>query len=66
VRQYLKALEEANPAGSDEVAEAETSTPPKKISLTDPAVSWTTAKGGPAFFAYPAEEMAARAALSSG
>jgi transposase len=52
VREYLKALEEANPAGSDEVAEAETSTPPKKISLTDPAASWTAAKGGPAFFAY--------------
>jgi len=52
VREYLKALEEANPAGSDEVAEAETSTPPKKISLTDPAANWTAAKGGPAFFAY--------------
>ncbi len=52
VGEYLKALEEANPAGADAVEEAETSTPPKKISLTDPAASWTAAKGGPAFFAY--------------
>jgi hypothetical protein len=32
-------------------AETETSTPPKKISLTDPVASWTAAKGSPAFFA---------------
>jgi hypothetical protein len=52
VREYLKVLEEANPAGADAVEQAETSTPPKRISLTDPAASWTAAKGSPAFFAY--------------
>ncbi len=41
VREYLAALEEANP--SDD--------PPKSISLTDPASSWTAAHG-PAYFAY--------------
>ena len=41
VREYLKALEETNlPA-----------TPPKSVSLTDPASSWTAAHG-PAYFAY--------------
>src|SRR4029453_3471081 len=28
------------------------SSPPKNISLTDPAASWTAAPGGPAFYAY--------------
>jgi transposase len=42
VREYLAALEEAN----------DPKTPPKAISLTDPAASWTAAPGGPAFFAY--------------
>jgi transposase len=41
VREYLAALDQANPLP----------TPPKVISLTDPASSWTAA-GGPAFFAY--------------
>ncbi len=41
VREYLAALEEANP----------TDDPPKSISLTDPASSWTAAHG-PAYFAY--------------
>ncbi|MGV3743373.1 MAG: transposase [Burkholderiaceae bacterium] len=43
VREYLQALEQANPIPS----------PPKSISLTDPASTWTAA-GGPAFFAYSA------------
>jgi hypothetical protein len=41
VREYLAALEEAN----------STDDPPKSISLTDPASSWTAAHG-PAYFAY--------------
>lgn len=41
VREYLTALEEANPSDS----------PPKSISLTDPSSSWTAAHG-PAYFAY--------------
>lgn len=42
VREYLAALEETTPPH----------TPPKAISLTDPAASWTAAAGGPAFYAY--------------
>ncbi len=42
VKEYLAALEQANP----------TIKPDKKISLTDPASSWTAAPGGPAFFAF--------------
>jgi transposase len=41
VREYLAALDEANIP----------TTPPKAISLTDPASTWTAA-GGPAIFAY--------------
>lgn len=41
VREYLAALEEANPSDST----------PKSISLTDPSSSWTAAHG-PAYFAY--------------
>jgi transposase len=41
VKEYLAALEEANPS----------TTPPKSISLTDPSSSWTAAHG-PAYFAY--------------
>jgi transposase len=41
VREYLAGLDEANAPD----------TPPKAISLTDPASSWTAA-GGPAIFAY--------------
>lgn len=43
VREYLAAIEEANPT--------ETSTP-KSVSLTDPAARYTAAPGGPAFYAY--------------
>jgi transposase len=42
VREYIAALHEEN----------DSDTPPKAISLTDPAASWTCAPGGPAFFAY--------------
>ena len=42
VREYLDRLDEANGDKS----------PPKKISLTDPAAQWTAAPGGPAFYAY--------------
>jgi len=41
VREYLAALEQANPIPP----------PPKRISLTDPAATWTAA-AGPAIFAY--------------
>ena len=43
VREYLAAVEEANPT--------ETS-PAKSVSLTDPAARYTAAPGGPAFYAY--------------
>ena len=42
VREYLEALDAA----------AEERTPPKNVSLSDPASQWTAAPGGPAFFAY--------------
>lgn len=42
VSEYLAALEKENPAPAL----------PKKISLTDPAATWTAAAGGPAYFAY--------------
>jgi transposase len=42
VREYLEALDAAE----------EERTPPKNVSLTDPASQWTAAPGGPAFFAY--------------
>lgn len=42
VREYLDRLDEEN---GDK-------TPPKNISLTDPAAQWTAAPGGPAFYAY--------------
>jgi hypothetical protein len=42
VREYLSALEENNP----------TDTPPKSISLTDPAARYTAAPGGIAFYGY--------------
>lgn len=44
VRDYLAALDEAEPNGKR----------PKNISLTDPASRWTSAAGGPAFYAYSA------------
>jgi transposase len=52
VREYLQALEESNPVASDAAESTESSAPPKMISLSDPASSWTAAPGGPAFFAY--------------
>ena len=42
VREYLEALDAAE--GPE--------TPPKNVSLTDPAARWTAAPGGPAFYAY--------------
>ena len=42
VREYLARLDEEN---GDK-------TPPKNISVTDPAAQWTAAPGGPAFYAY--------------
>ena len=42
VREYLEGLDEENAY----------KTPPKKVSLTDPASQWTAARGGPAYFAY--------------
>lgn len=44
VREYLAALDAAEPSGKA----------PKNISLTDPASRWTSAAGGPAFYAYSA------------
>lgn len=42
VREYLDALEQNDPA----------ETPPKSVSLTDPAARYTAAPGGPAFYGY--------------
>jgi transposase len=42
VREYLNRLDEDNGY----------KTPPKQVSLTDPAAQWTAARGGPAYFAY--------------
>jgi transposase len=42
VREYLEALD----------ASEEDRSPPKNVSLTDPASQWTAAPGGPAFYAY--------------
>ena len=50
VREYLEAIEQASPT-SDEDDEPPAS-PPKNVSLTDPAARWTADHGGPAFFAY--------------
>ena len=49
VQEYLSGLEEENPTPAEDV---EPVTPPKRISLTDPAARYTAAPGGPAFFAY--------------
>jgi IS5 family transposase len=43
VREYLAAIEEANPMET---------APPKSVSLTDPAARYTAAPGGPAFYGY--------------
>ncbi len=42
VREYLDGLDEDNGY----------KTPPKNISLADPASQWTAARGGPAYYAY--------------
>jgi transposase len=55
VREYLSALDASNPTDDDDQPPAppiEPSSPPKNISLTDPAARWTAAPGGPAFYAY--------------
>jgi transposase len=55
VREYLSALDASNPTDDDDQPPAppsEHSSPPKNISLTDPAARWTAAPGGPAFYAY--------------
>jgi len=52
VREYLQALDAANPTNVDEPPEEPPSTPPKNISLTDPQARWTAAPAGPAFYAY--------------
>lgn len=50
VREYLEAVEQANPA--DDEDDEPPAPLPKNVSLTDPASRWTAAPGGPAFFAY--------------
>jgi transposase len=50
VREYLQAVEQANPASNED--DEPPAAPPKNVSLTDPAARWTAAPGGPAFFAY--------------
>jgi len=45
VREYFDAIEQMNPVNDD-------GSPPKNVSLTDPAARWTAAPGGPAAYAY--------------
>ena len=54
MREYLSALDASNPTDDDEppAPPGGPSSPPKNISLTDPAARWTAAPGGPAFYAY--------------
>jgi transposase len=55
VREYLDALEEANPTSDSDDEPPQPPQPPapgKNVSLTDPAARWTAAPGGPAFYAY--------------
>ena len=52
VREYLAALDSNKSVEQDSSPSAEPATPPKNISLTDPASRWTAAPGGPTFFAY--------------
>lgn len=52
VREYLDALDAQNPGHDHAGEEQPPSTPPKNVSLTDPASRWTAASGGPAFYAY--------------
>jgi transposase len=51
VRDYLAALEEANPTQGDATSVTPATTP-RVISLSDPQARYTAAPGGPAFFAY--------------
>jgi hypothetical protein len=51
VRKYLEALD-ASHTGDPTSAVEQYTTPPKNVSLTDPAARWTAAPGGPAFFTY--------------
>jgi hypothetical protein len=43
VREHLEALEHTNPVAADTSDQAASSTPPKKISLTDPTARWIAA-----------------------
>jgi transposase len=52
VREYLAALDDRNPVEDDASTSAQPATPPKYISLTDPAARWTAAPCGPPFYAY--------------
>lgn len=52
VREYLDALEAQNASHGDANDDQPPLTPPKSVSLTDPASRWTAAPAGPAFFAY--------------
>lgn len=47
MREYLETLDD----------EALAETLPKRLSLTDPQARWTAAPGGPAFFAYPTNNL---------
>jgi transposase len=50
VREYLQALDVANPASDDDPPEGPGGG--RHISPTDPEARWTAAPGGPAFYAY--------------
>ena len=53
VREYLEALDVANPVTDDERAgSSAVEVESRKISPTDPCARWTAAPGGPAFYAY--------------
>ncbi|MEM5386676.1 IS1182 family transposase [Paraburkholderia phymatum] len=52
VREYLATLDANDTDAQAMEPSQEPVTPPKNISLTDPAARWTAAPGGPAFFAY--------------
>jgi hypothetical protein len=52
VHEYLAKPDASDTEGHATAALQEPATPPKNISLTDPAARWTAAPGGPAFYAY--------------
>ncbi|CAN5492294.1 IS1182-like element ISBma2 family transposase [soil metagenome] len=53
VREYLEAIDAANPVAEDGSEEPhDTPAESRNISPTDPAAHWTAARGGPAFYAY--------------